>query len=105
LLGEDGAYQTDHRAIIRKDADHIGAALDLLVQAFDREPEVPTAPAAVRSMTTLSGGGETLKGADANLIEAEPFFETMHPDELRNYIEWSAVIGRDEPPKPAPAEG
>ena len=36
LFGEDGAHEANDRAVIRKDADHVGAPLDLLVQAFLR---------------------------------------------------------------------
>ena len=33
-LHQDGAYQADHRCIIGKDADHVGAPLDFFVQSF-----------------------------------------------------------------------
>ena len=36
LLGEDGADQADDGVAVREDPDHVGAALDLLVEPLER---------------------------------------------------------------------
>ena len=36
LLGQDGADQADDGVVVGEDADHVGAALDLAVEAFER---------------------------------------------------------------------
>lgn len=36
LIGEHGPHQSDHRPVVREDADDVVAPLDLLVQAFER---------------------------------------------------------------------
>jgi hypothetical protein len=36
LLQEDGADQAGDGRLVRKDADHLGAALDLAVEALER---------------------------------------------------------------------
>ena len=59
LLGEDAADQAHHRGGVREDADHVGAALDLLVQPLERvvRPDLTPVPGGKRQIRQHVGFG------------------------------------------------
>src|SRR3954447_15652094 len=75
LLHQDGSDEAQDAGLVREDADHVGAALDLLVEAFERVGRMQLGP--VRAWEVHEGqdiglglvhGGGELRPARAQLV-------------------------------------
>src|SRR3954452_14842185 len=75
LLHQDGSDEAQDAGLVREDADHVGAALDLLVEAFERVGRMQLGPVSAWEvhegqdigLGLVHGGGE-LRPARAQLV-------------------------------------
>src|SRR5215211_4840104 len=73
LLSQDRANQADDRRVVREDPDHIGAALDLLIESFERvvRPDLPPVLARERQVGEYVSLGAVEQIGEAGVTGAE----------------------------------